>query len=114
MVTKNNTIIGSGRHNCIISANNLLIQSSSISHIKFIDSNVRISSNTEVENCEFENSTVSLVGEHCISIKSCNFNKSPLKYETAISGCFIVDNIFDYPFVKFIGGNNVIKDNIIK
>jgi hypothetical protein len=114
MVLKNNTLIGSGKHNCFINANNITINSSFISHIKFIDSNICIYDNTEIENCEFDNSSISLVGEQCIVIKNCTFRGSELKYENILNNSIIVNNIFDYAFTKFLGGNNIIKDNITR
>lgn len=114
LLLKNNTLIGSGKDNCILRVNLSNIYSSSIRDIKFFSSNIRIYDSVELTNCHFSNCSITLVQTQCSIIKNCLFDHSDIKYEGLITNNIIKDNIFDDQFVKYLGGNNIISDNLIK
>lgn len=98
----------------ILDDSNITLDSIDINNLGFYNSNVMIKSNCDIDNIEFKNCMITLKNSECCNIRNCTFNNCKF----IISGG-IFDNIISFnrfinsEHIKFLGGNNIITNNIV-
>lgn len=109
------SLIGSGFGTILSSKNIILDSTTSVRDLLIEGSNVRIRSNCDIENVKFVNCNVIMDGSCGSSIKNCIFDNScTFEWKGSCQNNILVFNkvLCNSSNWNYIGGGNIIKDNI--